>query len=81
MDSIYTHADLLRVYKALLNGTQEIAIWLRGNTGMHLKSHFLSQPRRLQLTTPGGMSKRTPISSPKRSWWLTLKRRKSFANL
>lgn len=37
MDNIYQHADLLRVYKAILNATQEIASWLRSNTRKILK--------------------------------------------
>ena len=35
MDNIYVHADLLRVYKAILNATQDIAQWLRKNTRKH----------------------------------------------
>jgi hypothetical protein len=32
MESIYTQADLMRVYKAILDSTQEIAKWLRNNS-------------------------------------------------
>lgn len=42
MDNIYVHADLLRVYKAILNATQDIALWLRRNTRKyHTRTHFL----------------------------------------
>ena len=33
MEGIYAHADLLKVYKALLDATQEIAIYLRYHSG------------------------------------------------
>ncbi|TNV71815.1 hypothetical protein FGO68_gene12468 [Halteria grandinella] len=29
MEGIYAHADLLKVYKAILDSTQEIAVYLR----------------------------------------------------
>jgi hypothetical protein len=33
MEGIYAHADLLKVYKAILDATQEIAIYLRYHSG------------------------------------------------
>jgi hypothetical protein len=33
MEGIYAHADLLKVYKAILDSTQEIAIYLRYHSG------------------------------------------------
>ena len=36
MEGIYAHADLLKVYKAILDATQEIAIWLRYHSGKSL---------------------------------------------
>ena len=43
MDNIYVHADLLRVYKAILNATQDIALWLRGNTRKQLLTNINSK--------------------------------------
>ncbi|TNV78829.1 hypothetical protein FGO68_gene4616 [Halteria grandinella] len=33
MEGIYAHADLLKVYKAILDSTQEIAVYLRYHSG------------------------------------------------
>lgn len=33
MEGIYAHADLLKVYKAILDATQEIATYLRYHSG------------------------------------------------
>lgn len=33
MEGIYAHADLLKVYKAILDATQEIGIYLRYHSG------------------------------------------------
>lgn len=33
MEGIYAHADLLKVYKAILDATQQIAIYLRYHSG------------------------------------------------
>jgi fructose-1,6-bisphosphatase len=32
MECIYSHADLLRVYKAILQATQEISTWIAGHS-------------------------------------------------
>ena len=32
MDSIYIHSDFLRVYKTIIEATQDIAVWLRSNS-------------------------------------------------
>jgi len=41
MEGIYAHADLLKVYKAILDATQEIAIYLRYHSGKQSFSVFL----------------------------------------
>ena len=33
MEGIYAHADLLKVYKAILDATQQIATYLRYHSG------------------------------------------------
>ena len=33
MEAIYAHADFIKVYKAILDATQEIAAWLRYHSG------------------------------------------------
>ena len=33
MEGIYAHADLIKVYKAILDATQEIGIYLRYHSG------------------------------------------------
>jgi hypothetical protein len=35
MEGIYAQADLLKVYKAILDATQEIAIYLRYHSGKY----------------------------------------------
>jgi hypothetical protein len=37
MEGIYAQADLLKVYKAILDATQEIAIYLRYHSGKLFK--------------------------------------------
>jgi hypothetical protein len=37
MEGIYAQADLLKVYKAILDATQEIAIYLRYHSGKFKK--------------------------------------------
>ena len=35
MEGIYAHADLLKVYKAILDATQQIATYLRYHSGKY----------------------------------------------
>ena len=37
MEGIYTHADLIKVYKAILDATQEIGTYLRYHSGKCLQ--------------------------------------------
>ena len=40
MEGIYAQADLLKVYKAILDATQEIAIYLRYHSGKLQKGYI-----------------------------------------
>ena len=45
MEGIYAHADLLKVYKAILDATQQIATYLRYHSGkycVHERWSFLA---------------------------------------
>lgn len=39
MEGIYAHADLIKVYKAILDATQEIGTYLRYHSGKQLSNH------------------------------------------
>ena len=39
MEGIYAHADLIKVYKAILDATQEIATYLRYHSGNSTPNH------------------------------------------
>ena len=39
MEGIYAHADLLKVYKAILDATIDIAHYLRYHTGKLIRLH------------------------------------------
>lgn len=41
MENIYSQSDLLRVNKAILNATEELAKWLRS----HTRNHFSLLPK------------------------------------
>jgi hypothetical protein len=41
MEGIYAQADMLKVYKAILDATQEIAIYLRYHSGINKLSAYL----------------------------------------
>jgi hypothetical protein len=41
MEGIYAQADLLKVYKAILDATQEIAIYLRYHSGKFKKTRLI----------------------------------------
>ncbi len=49
MEGIYAQADMLKVYKAILDASQEIAIYLRYHSGMFHKG--LISRRNLDLIT------------------------------
>jgi hypothetical protein len=41
MEGIYAHADFIKVYKAILDATQEIANYLRYHSGIYIISFNL----------------------------------------
>ena len=44
MEGIYAHADLLKVYKAILDATQQIATYLRYHSGKyHSENIFMDR--------------------------------------
>ena len=47
MEGIYAQADLLKVYKAILDATQEIAIYLRYHSGKLQKGEGFIFSKRL----------------------------------
>lgn len=49
MEGIYAHADLLKVYKAILDATQDIAIWLRYHSGKLIHSEKVFGEELLEL--------------------------------
>ena len=55
MEGIYAHADLIKVYKAILDASQEIATYLRYHSGKQ-STHWRRRARENQAFNLSGIA-------------------------